>query len=152
MNPYEIGRKKTFQPRDLWEWMLKFAIVLFLADVAVRRIQIDKAEWLKATENLRRMLFFWKGVSRPAEADESLGALLARRDEVRSRTAPKVEPNPDLFRPVAQVKEVTSTAGTKSEPASATLDKSDESAKKDQPQASSSAARLLEAKRRALKK
>lgn len=152
MNPYEIGRKKTFQPRDLWEWMLKLAIVLFLADVAIRRIQIDKAEWLKATENLRRMIFFWKGVPRPAEADESLGALLARRDEVRSRTAPKVEPNPDLFRPATEVKEVTSSAGTKSEPAAPVVRKPEDAAKPDQPQATSSAARLLEAKRRALKK
>lgn len=150
MNPYEIGRKKTYQPRDLWEWLLKFAIVLFLADVAIRRIQIDKAEWLKATENLRRIVFFWKGVPRPAEADESLGALLARRDEVRSRTAPKVEPNPDLFRPVTEVKEVTSTAQPKT--TSGAPAKAEEAPKTEQPQATSSAARLLEAKRRALKK
>ncbi|HUS35275.1 MAG TPA: glutamine amidotransferase, partial [Verrucomicrobiae bacterium] len=150
MNPYEIGRKKTYQPRDLWEWLLKFAIILFLADVAIRRIQIDKAEWLKATENLRRVVFFWKGVPRPAEADESLGALLARRDEVRARTAPKVEPNPDLFRPVTEVKEVTSTAQPKTTGAASV--KTEEPQKPEQPQATSSAARLLEAKRRALKK
>jgi uncharacterized membrane protein len=151
MNPYEIGRKKTYQPRDLWEWLLRFAIILFLADVAIRRIQIDRAEWLKATENLRRLTFFWKGVPRPVEADESLGALLARRDEVRARTAPKVEPNPDLFRPVTQVAEVTSTAQTPGT-ATATATKPEEPTKAEQPQASSSAARLLEAKRRALKK
>lgn len=151
MNPYEIGRKKTYQPRDLWEWLLKFAIILFLCDVAIRRIQIDRAEWMKATENVRRILFFWKGVPRPVEADESLGALLARREEVRARTAPKVEPNPDLFRPVTEVSEVTSTAQKPAgaAPAAApaeTPPKTDESA------APSSAARLLEAKRRALKK
>jgi hypothetical protein len=151
MNPYEIGRKKTYQPRDLWEWLLKFAIILFLADVAIRRIQIDRAEWLKATENIRRVIFFWKGVPRPAEADESLGALLARRDEVRARTAPKVEPNPDLFRPATQVSELTSTA-QKPSTGAATAPKPEEAKTPEQPQASSSAARLLEAKRRALKK
>jgi hypothetical protein len=106
---------------------------------------------MKATENARRLIFFWKGVPRPVEADESLSALLSRRDEVRQRTAPKVEPNPDLFRPVTEVSEVTSTAqkpGSGAPPPP----KPEEPPKTDQPQASSSAARLLEAKRRALKK
>ncbi|MGZ5544957.1 MAG: VWA domain-containing protein, partial [Limisphaerales bacterium] len=152
MNPYEIGRKKTFQPRELWEWLLKLAIVIFLLDVAVRRIQIDKAEWLKATENLRRTVFFWKGVPRTVEADESLGALLARRDEVRTRTAPKVEPNPDLFRPVTEVREVNPTSPAPSSAQTTSPAGSEFQGKKDQPQATSSAARLLEAKRRALKK
>jgi uncharacterized membrane protein len=152
MNPYEIGRKKTFQPRDLWEWLLKFAIILFLFDVGIRRIQIDRAEWLKATENLRRTIFFWKGVPRPAEADESLGALLARRDEVRARTAPRVEPSPDLFRPVTEVSEVSSTAQKPSSTTTPQTQSQPEQPKADQPQATSSAARLLEAKRRALKK
>ena len=104
LNPFEVGRKKTYQPRDLWEWLLRLAIILFVIDVGIRRIQIDKAEWLKATENLRRIIFFWKGVPRTAEADESLGALLATRDRVRSsRPIPKVEPNPDLFKPATPV-------------------------------------------------
>ena len=63
-----------------------------------------------------------------------------------------MEPNPDLFRPATEVKEVTSTTGTKSEPAAPAVGKTEEAAKQDQPQATSSAARLLEAKRRALKK
>src|SRR5207237_8727357 len=93
-------RRKTFQPRDLWEWLLKVAIVLFTFDVAVRRIQLDREEWQKATRTLRRWLFFWNVPPRPAEAEESLAALLARRDVVRSaQTAPAIEPSPDLFRP-----------------------------------------------------
>ena len=99
-NPFLHDRKKTFQPRDFWEWLLQFAIILFTFDVGVRRIQIDREEWLRATENLRRWVFFWRGKPRPAEADESLAALLARRGQVRARqTAPTAEPNPDLFRP-----------------------------------------------------
>src|SRR5882672_5000242 len=100
VNPFQHDRKKTFQPRDLWEWLLKFAIVLFTFDVAVRRIQIDREEWQKATRTLRRWLLFWNVPPRPAEAEESLAALLARRDVVRSKqTAPALEPNPELFRP-----------------------------------------------------
>ena len=47
----------------------------FVLDVGVRRVQIDREEWLKATANLRRMIFFWRGKTRPVEADESLAAL-----------------------------------------------------------------------------
>ena len=99
-NPFLHGRRKTFQPQDLWEWLLKFALCLFVVDVGVRRVHIDREEWLKATANLRRMIFFWRGKTRPVEADESLAALLARRDQVRTtQIARPVEPAPDLFRP-----------------------------------------------------
>src|SRR5262245_33798909 len=104
VNPFLHDRKKTFQPRDLWETLLKVAIILFVFDVAVRRIQIGREEWQKAMRALRRWVFFWQGVPRPAEAEESLAALLARRDQVRStQTAPTLEPRPDLFRPVGPV-------------------------------------------------
>ncbi len=97
-NPFQHDRVKTFQPRDWWEWLLKLAIVLFPLDVGVRRIQIDRAEWARATKTIRRWLFFWRGVPRTPEADESLAALLARRDQVRAKqTAP--QPSPDLFEP-----------------------------------------------------
>ncbi|MBC8003288.1 MAG: hypothetical protein H7X97_11945, partial [Opitutaceae bacterium] len=70
-NPFLIDRKKTFQPVDLWETLLRLAIVLFTLDVGVRRIQIDREEWLKATATLQRWLLFWKPAMRPVEADES---------------------------------------------------------------------------------
>src|SRR5207247_6162962 len=99
-NPFLHDRKKTYQPRDFWEMLLEFAIVLFTMDVGVRRIQIDREEWLKLTERLRRRIFFWQDKRRPAEADESLAALLARRGQVRAgQTAPGIQPSPDLFRP-----------------------------------------------------
>ena len=80
--------------------MIRFAVLLFLLDVAVRRIQLDPDEMRRAMRRLRAWLFFWQGVPRTPEAEESLSALLARRDEVRSRkTAPAAEPNPELFRP-----------------------------------------------------
>src|SRR6267378_4502004 len=100
VNPFLHDRKKTYQPHDLWEWLLKFAVILFTLDVGVRRIQIDRDEWLRATQTLRRWLFFWERAPRAPEAEESLAALLARRDQVRSKqTAPAVEPKPELFRP-----------------------------------------------------
>ena len=144
-NPFLHERKKTFQPRDLWEWLLKFAICLFVVDVGIRRIHIDREEWLKATANLRRMLFFWRGKPRPVEADESLAALLARRDQVRTtQIARPTEPAPDLFRP--------QKVATISEPGPLTTDGSpkEEAAKPEtKPQTTTTTSRLLEAKRKA---
>ena len=102
INPFSHDRQKTFQPRDLWETLLKFAIILFVLDVGVRRVQIDRAEWAQAMQKLRRWLGL--GAARSTEAEESLTALLARRDEVRSRQPSGiVAPNPELFRPERSV-------------------------------------------------
>src|SRR5580765_6700417 len=93
-NPFLHDRKKTFQPRDIWEWLLEFAVILFTLDVGVRRIQIDREAWLKGMEHFRRLLF-WRGQPGKPGADESLAALLARRGQVRSGpTAPGTQPSP----------------------------------------------------------
>jgi uncharacterized membrane protein len=153
LNPFSHNRLKTFQPRDLWERLLKFAVLLFVLDVGVRRIQIDRDEWLRATQALRRWLFFWQGVPRTPEAEESLAALLARREQVRSRqTAPVVEPKPDLFRPARPVTlpmPGTEAATEASGETAVATEEPPESA--DQP-APSTTSRLLEAKRRAQKR
>jgi uncharacterized membrane protein len=103
-NPFLHDRRKTFQPRDWWESLLKWLVILFVLDVGLRRIQIDREEWQKWLATAKRTVLFWRGVPRPVESDESLAALLARRDQVRSQqTAPVVEPRPDLFQPAAPV-------------------------------------------------
>lgn len=150
INPFEHDRIKTFQPKDLWEWMLRLAIILFPLDVGIRRVQLDRAEWLKATENLRRWLLFWRGKPRPIEADESLGALLARRDQVRAKTtAPAVEPNPDLFKPITAV--TTDTFGAESDAKTGARNTSQPAPPK-QAAPAETTSRLLEAKRRAQRK
>jgi uncharacterized membrane protein len=99
-NPFLRQREKTYQPRDLWEWLLKLFVLLFTIDVGIRRIYLDRAEWLNATENLRRYVLFWRGKPRTQEADESLAALLARREAVRARHTPvAAEARPELFQP-----------------------------------------------------
>ena len=103
-NPFLHDRIRTRQPRELWEWLLRFAILLFPLDVAVRRVQLDREEVARVWRRWRARLFPWLGKAREPEAEESLAALLARRDEVRSRqTAPAAQPNPDLFQPVKTV-------------------------------------------------
>jgi uncharacterized membrane protein len=152
LNPFSHDRQKTFQPRNLWEWLLRIAILLFVLDVAVRRIQIDREEWLRATQTLRRWLFFWHTPPRPAEAEESLAALLARRDRVRSaQPTPVVAPSPELFRP-QRAPTATEVAGEPNAPSSPRPG-APPSAPETKPEpAGSTTSRLLEAKRRAQKR
>ncbi len=151
-NPFLHDRQKTYQPRDLWECLLKLAIVLFVLDVGVRRIQLDRDEWLRATATLRKWLFFWKGTPRPVEADVSLAALLAKRGHVRAtQTQAGSEPRPDLFRPEKAA--VVPSAQTSSTPV-----REETSAPEAKPASpaeaapASTASRLLEAKKRAQKR
>ncbi len=149
-NPFLHNRQKTFQPRDLWEFLLKLAICLFPLDVGVRRIQLDREEWLKATATLRRWIFFWKGKPRPVEADESLGALLARRDQVRStQTGPAVRPAAHLFQPSRPVE--VGTPPAKREELTAVVEQAAAPDAAAAPPAGTTS-RLLEAKRRAQKR
>jgi hypothetical protein len=152
-NPFLHDRQRTWQPRDLWEWLLKLAVLLFVLDVGIRRIQLDQEEWLKATATLRHWLLFWRPELRPAEADESLGALLARREQVRAnQTAPAADPNPDLFRPQTSV--VLPRAEKPDAPplAGTPPQEREKSGEKPPPEPASTTSRLLEAKRRAQRK
>ncbi|MBI4661824.1 MAG: VWA domain-containing protein [Verrucomicrobia bacterium] len=149
-NPFLHDRQKTFQPRDLWEWLLRLAIILFPLDVGIRRIQLDREEWLKATENLRRLLFFWKAIPRTTKADESLAALLARRERVRSAyTGPAVEPSPDLFRPEKPAVIPSPAVVPISQDAPETAATAADSESEKSAEAASTTSRLLDAKRRA---
>ncbi len=150
-NPFKHDRKKTFQPRDLWEWLLKLAVILFPLDVAVRRIQIDREEWLRATRTLRRALFFWRPTKKDAEADESLSALLARRDRVREKkTAPS--PRSDLFQPAREEAVMKVDLPAQSAASPAEEKGGDEPVDGEGPEDQGATDRLLAAKRRARKK
>ncbi len=150
-NPFTHDRQKTFQPRDLWEWLLKLAVILFPVDVALRRIQLDREEWLRATQSLRRWLFFWRGKPRTVEADESLAALLTRRDQVRAKqTAPATQQNADLFRPEKSV--VIPVLSPKPGPQTAANQPATETTPAKPETQLTTTSRLLDAKRRAQQK
>lgn len=151
-NPFVHDRVKTFQPVDLWEWLLMAAILLFPVDVGLRRIYLDKEEWLKATATLRRWLFFWRPRgSRPVEADESLAALLTRRDKVRATQKP-AEPvvvNPAIFQPKDPVRVVSPKPVAKAEQAPVTGEKAATTTAEPAPEETTTTSRLLDAKKRA---
>ena len=90
--------RKTFQPRAMWESLLKFAIILFVFDVGVRRIQIDREEWQRLVA-LFRARILRQAPAGPPQPEEALGTLLARRTAVRS-TQP--EPDASLFSPTRE--------------------------------------------------
>ncbi|MSU57750.1 MAG: VWA domain-containing protein [Pedosphaera sp.] len=151
-NPFTHERLKTSQPLDLWEWLLKLAVVLFVLDVGVRRIQIDRDEWLKATAGIRKLIFFWRGAPRTPEAEESLGALLAKRGVVRTTRTAAGEARPELFQPAqAATVDLPQTTGASGVPPvvqpPVAEKKSDEEEKP-----AGTTSRLLEAKRRAQKR
>jgi len=152
-NPFTHDRIKTKRPLDLWEWLLKLAVILFVLDVGVRRIDLDRDEWAKVTATVRKYVFFWKGAPRPAEAEESLASLLARRDQVRGgRTAAGTDARPELFKPEQQPLSTTTFGAPESRPtgeASAIESQAPAPVEEEKPATTS---RLLEAKRRAQKR
>jgi uncharacterized membrane protein len=145
-NPFLHDRRRTYQPRDWWDWLLKLAVILFVFDVALRRIQLDREQWEKMLASVRRTVLFWKGVPRPVESDESLAALLSRRDQIRAKqTAPAAEARPELFKPARQV--VLPARPETSAPASPAMEVKAPPRGEQKPVSTTS--RLLEAKRKA---
>ena len=133
--------------------MLKLVVILFVLDVGVRRIQIDRDEWLKATATLRRWIFFWHGQPRPVEAEVSLATLLAKRGEVRTTRTAAGEARPELFRPEQSGQPVDLSTGQVAAAPPRVETKSGVEAKPaegEKPVGTTS--RLLEAKKRAQKR
>jgi hypothetical protein len=99
VNPFSHNRQKTFRARELWPWLLKLVIVLFVLDVGVRRIQIGREE-LQAMLRWAGRLAWWRTPSKPAGAEVSLAALLNKRNEVRStQTASGEQAGAELLKP-----------------------------------------------------
>jgi hypothetical protein len=148
-NPFLHDRLKTFQPRDLWEWLLKFAVILFVLDVGFRRIQIEREDAQKAFATVKDTVLFWRPKHKVTKSDESLSALLARRDAVRAETTKPAEDRPELFQPTMPV--TLPLPGAEPAPA-ASAQPATEAAPEKKPEEGSTASRLLDAKRRAQKK
>ncbi len=66
------------------EALLKWFIVLFVLDVAVRRVDIDREKWGKWLAKLKRRLGFGDA-ERATAAQESLGSLLATKEHGRGQ-------------------------------------------------------------------
>ncbi len=83
-NPFLLDRVRTRRPVDLWEVLLKWIVLLLVADIGLRRIEIDRDEWGRWLSRLKR---FGKGLEEESQAgasEESLRTLLGKRDAVRA--------------------------------------------------------------------
>lgn len=156
-NPFQHDRRRTFQPLDLWPWLLQFAILLFPVDVGIRRIQLDREEVARAAAYVKRAVLFWQPPPKPKESEESLGALLARRELVRSqrqKIQKPVEHRQDLFQPqhspVSQSKlSDAKERSTRSAAASKSSEAEPEKKKGETSEKEVTTNRLLDAKKRA---
>lgn len=163
-NPFLHDRVKTFQPRDLWWWLVMGAVVLFPFDVGLRRVQLDREEWARAWAWLLQALGLRRRRATVATS-ESMSTLLARKEQVRSThtgaaPAAPIEPKPDLFRPAQPVEPsdaapapMAASAEVKGKSPGPGSESSAPGAKaKAAEGAESATSRLLEAKRKARKK
>jgi Ca-activated chloride channel family protein len=154
-NPYSRDRKRTFQARDLWPWLLMSAILLFPVDVGIRRIQLEPEELKKAWEWIRQHIFFIGSKQKQAKRDEAMEALLSRRDAVRAKRTSNAVPTPrsDLFaaeteEPVILNEELNERALQNQLKLPKLIPEQDQSSDKQQEDNDSMASRLLAAKRK----
>ena len=159
-NPFRLGRLKTFQPEDWWERCLQLAILLFVLDVGIRRIQLDREELKRGWIKVRSKLPFGSPPRQPV-GDPAMEALRQRRDAVRARAqaksaegAPVIavpKPSADDFTRLTTPKKAVATETPQSSSSSASGESAAPAAepKKPVPGADSTTSRLLDAKRRA---
>ncbi len=106
-NPFLHERVKTFQAQELWEWLLRLAVIAFVFDVGLRRVQIELAELDRLARRLLAFLPFWPKPVTAAASAPSLATLLSQRTESRaaaevvSRDSGSTE-SPIVFGPVAE--------------------------------------------------
>ena len=153
-NPFASKRIKTFQPNDLWEWFLKLAILLFPLDVGLRRVQLDRDDLARAYRRTIAWLCFWRQRQSAPKRDESLSALLQRRDAVRARQSRPAPETAILEKPAATVRR--NRAGTmtsffqKAKPEKTPQTAAEDSLPEDKrEETESTTSRLLAAKRKA---
>jgi hypothetical protein len=99
-------------------------------------------------------VFFWMGTPRPAAAEESLSALLAKRGQVRAeRTGAGAEARPELFKPQQPAAPMVLPTGVPHDLPVSHQPAAEPEAKPATPEApANTTSRLLEAKRRAQKR
>jgi uncharacterized membrane protein len=143
--------------QDTWRALLTLAVVLFYADVFVRRVVVDYGK--AARTALARAAALLRGRSAAREpADERLATLLARKAELRERTAGRDTPREGPAPAPVAAPAAVSARGTERAAAAApgSVAPPPAPAKEAQPPAeagaASTTARLLEAKRRALRR
>lgn len=145
-NPFLDERKPSWQPQELWEQLLRFAVVLVVLDVGCRRVQIDTGDWRRFWQAALGFLGLRsKARQRASDSTPPLTALLARRKEDRLAQTPPSEAVVASFQPKTPGVIPSGPASLQEPPSAAPPPP--ESSSADEPLSPTS--RLLEAKRRA---
>ena len=150
-NPFKHDRKVTFQPVDLWDWMIKFAILLFPIDVGIRRIQIESKEWTRWMHDLKRIIIFWRQPKVNLTQEDSLNSLLAKHNKTRQKLFQRQNLNSDILGvTLSQPQESTND----NSPTKSSIKDTSDKLKNIETKAedNSITSRLLEVKRNALRK
>ena len=149
-DPFAHGRRQTYQPHDLWEWLLKLAIVLFVLDVALRRVQLDREDLKWGWKWFVRRISFRRPVA--AESDASLVSLLKSRDAVRARQSRKVSELKELDTLQTVPARPKAPAGTAKSAVKLAGPATERRPKPPEPTEQTTAGRLLAAKRKVQRK
>ena len=118
----------------------------------VREQIAEREDALKALATVKGTVLFWRPRPKVTKSDESLSALLQRRDAVRAGTTKPAEERVELFQPTQPVTMTLPGTEPKPEPAKPASEPAPATGEAKPAQDGSTASRLLEAKRRAQKK
>lgn len=148
-NPFAHDRRPTFQPHDLWRVLLQLSVLFFVADVGLRRVQLDGDFRRWVSPALSALIRFGRNRSTPPPSEPSLSALLARRQQVRSTNVTSSDWSnptpPSTNNQPAFAKNATPEEKNRAEPTPAAEASAEDSTK-------SLAGRLREAKHRAIRR
>ncbi|MBI4025457.1 MAG: VWA domain-containing protein [Verrucomicrobia bacterium] len=84
-------RVPAMRPTAMWNWLLAMAVLLFPLDVGIRRVMVDREQWLFFLRKLLAKIGWDRWQKRHPQADEAMSALLARKAKLRARIRPAVE-------------------------------------------------------------
>ena len=155
--------RAVVSPRDLWYHLVWLALMLFVADIAARRLFLDDEQRAQIAAFVGRFLPARRRVAVEPAVAEVLGALKARRGALRWRkepdaatAAPSAKPaDDDLMATLARIREARGTATGSPETAGPSpaapheSDAGDGAAPPPDQHEGSHTSRLLEARRRA---
>lgn len=89
-------RVPAHRPTAVWIWLLGAAICLFPLDVGIRRVMIDREQWLDFLRKLMAKLGLDRWQKAHPKADEAMSALLTRKAQLRAHMA-----RPETVRPTS---------------------------------------------------
>ena len=147
-DPFAHQRVAASRPTPIWNWLLGAAILLFPFDVGVRRVMVDREQWMDFLRKLLARLGLDRWQKAHPKADDAMSALLARKAKLRDQMQPAPIAREVSFpeaTPIAEQPATTPQTSKKDEPPAPKADPAKPATGADY------TAKLLAAKKRARK-